>query len=94
MGLNVKNEHTVALVRELATRTGLTQTGAITEAVRSKLAELDRDHDALGTHRRGDARRAKARRLLDELHGSLTDAERVRLREAEGQLYDGAGLPS
>ncbi len=94
MGLNVKNEHTAALVRELARRTGLTQTGAITEAVRSKLAELDRDHSALGTHRRGDARRAKARQLLDELHTSLTDAERAQLREAEERLYDGAGMPS
>lgn len=81
-------------MRKLARTTGLTQTGAITEAVRSKLAELDRDHGALGAHRRGDARRAKARRLLDELHRSLTDAERARLREAEGRLYDGAGLPS
>src|ERR1700736_5957280 len=42
MGLNIKNEHTTALVRELAKRTGLTQTGAIAEAVRAKLAELDR----------------------------------------------------
>jgi antitoxin VapB len=94
MGLNIKNEGTAALVRELAKRTGLTRTGAITEAVRSKLAELDRDHGDVGTRRRRDARRAKARQLLDELRNSLTEAARALLREAEGQLYDDAGLPS
>jgi antitoxin VapB len=92
MGLNIKNEHTTALVRELAKRTGLTQTGAIAEAVRAKLAELDRA--GVGTRRRRDARRAKARQLLDELHTSLTKAERAKLKTAERQLYDDAGLPS
>lgn len=92
MGLNIKNEHTTALVRELARRTGLTQTGAIDAAVRAKLAELDRAD--VGTRRRGDARRAKAQQLLDELRNSLTETERAQLRAAEGQLYDDAGLPS
>ena len=40
MSLNIKNEQTVALVRELARRTGLSQTSAVEEAVRTKLAEL------------------------------------------------------
>ena len=92
MGLNIKNEHTTALVRELAERTGLTQTAAITEAVRAKLAELDRA--GVGTRRRRDVRRAKARQLLDELRTSLTEAERAKLKAAERQLYDDAGLPS
>ena len=92
MGLNIKNEHTTALVRELAKRTGLTQTGAIAEAVRAKLAELDRA--GVGTRRRRDARQAKARQLLDELRTSLTEAERAKLKAAERQLYDDAGLPS
>lgn len=91
MGLNVKNERTTALVRELAMKTGLTQTGAITEAVRSKLAELDRDGGSV--HGR-DARRANAQRLLDELRNSLTEAERAQLKAAERQLYDEAGLPA
>lgn len=92
MSLNIKNEHAIALVRELATKTGLTQTAAIAEAVRAQLAELDRA--GVGNHRRHDARRAKARRLLDELRNSLTDAERVQLKTAERQIYDDAGLPS
>jgi antitoxin VapB len=89
MGLNIKNEHTTALVRELAKRTGLTQTGAITEAVRAKLAELDRDTTEVGTHRR----RENVRQLLNELHNSLTEAQRAQLKAAENQLYDDAGLP-
>jgi antitoxin VapB len=89
MGLNIKNEGTTALVRELAKRTGLTQTGAITEAVRAKLADLDRDTSEVSTHRR----RENAQQLLNELHNSLTEAERAELKAAEGQLYDDAGLP-
>lgn len=89
MGLNIKNEHTTALVRELAQRIGLTQTGAVEEAVRSKLAELDRGR---GTGR--DARRAHVQRLLDELRSSVTAAERAQIKAAERQLYDDAGLPS
>lgn len=92
MGLNIKNEHTTALVRELAKRTGLTQTGAVAEAVRAKLAELD--HAGVGTRRRRDTRRAKARQLLDQLRASLTEAERAELKTADRQLYDDAGLPS
>jgi antitoxin VapB len=89
MGLNIKNERTTALVRELAQRTGLTQTGAITVAVRAKLAELDRDTAEVGTH----GRRDNAQQLLKELHNSLTEAERAELKAAESQLYDDAGLP-
>jgi antitoxin VapB len=91
VSLNIKNEQTTALVRELANRTGLSQTGAITEAVRSKLAELDRDD---GGTRRSDARRTNVQRLLNELHDSVTAAERAQVKAAEQQLYDDAGLPA
>lgn len=91
MGLNIKNEDTTALVRELARRTGLTQTGAVDEAVRSKLAELDRDR---GSGHGRAARRANVERLLDELRGSVTAAERAEIKAAERQLYDDTGLPS
>jgi antitoxin VapB len=91
MGLNIKNEKTTALVRELARKTGLTQTGAIDEAVRSKLAGMDRDRGAVG---RSDARRANVQRLLGELRSSVTAAERAQVKAAEQQLYDDTGLPS
>lgn len=40
MSLNIKNEGTVRLVRELADELGLSLTAAITEAVRLRLAEV------------------------------------------------------
>ena len=94
MGLNIKNERTTALVRELAKRTGLTQTGAIEEAVRAKLTELDRDPADAGSQRGRPARRAQGQQLLSELRTSLTKTERARLKTAERHLYDGTGLPS
>jgi antitoxin VapB len=91
MGLNIKNERITALVRQLARRTGMTQTGAIEEAVRSKLAELEEaDRGAPDS----GVKQAGARQLLDELRRSLTAAERSELRAAEGELYDDAGLPA
>ena len=40
MGMNIKNEETQRLVRELAELTGESQTAAITEAVRERLERL------------------------------------------------------
>ncbi len=42
MSLNIKNERTHALVRELATLRGVNQTDAVTEAVEHRIAELRR----------------------------------------------------
>ena len=93
MGLNIKNERITALVRELAQRTGTTQTGAIEEAVRYRLAQLDRDADASRSRRR-DAKRARVQQLLTELHASVTEAERAEVKAGEQDLYDNAGLPA
>ena len=84
MSLNIKNEQTVALVRELASRTGLSQTGAVEEAVRAKLAEFDAG---------GAARRAQVSRLLAELDQSLTSDQKRRIREERNALYNDDGLP-
>lgn len=40
MGLNLKDEETVALVTEVAKRLGTTKTGAVRELARQKLSEL------------------------------------------------------
>ena len=87
MSLNIKNPQTVALVRELARRTGLSQTGAVEEAVRAKLAELT------GGESR-DTRRCKVNELLSELDRSITARQRKRIRAEEAQLYDENGLPA
>lgn len=86
MSLNIKNEQTVALVRELARHTGLSQTGAVEEAVRSKLAELE-------ANRGRDARRLRVHRLLGDLDRSLTSQQKKRIRREEKELYDDHGLP-
>lgn len=94
MGLNIKNERITALVRQLAQRTGMTQTGAIEDAVRSRLAELNKeqaDGDGSGG---SELKEANARQLLDELRRSLTATERSELKAAEGNLYDDTGLPA
>lgn len=91
MGLNIKNETTVALIRDLAARTGQTQTAAIEDAVRSRLAELDRIGQAAA--RAADCRRATIERLLGQLRESLTDDERAAVRTAEADIYDQCGLP-
>ena len=45
MGLNIKNETTCALARELADLTGETMTGAITAALRERLEREKRQRD-------------------------------------------------
>ena len=87
MSLNIKNEQTVALVRELARRTGLSQTSAVEEAVRAKLAELAGDETP-------GIRRAKVNDLLSELDRSITSRQRKRIRAEQTQLYDENGLPA
>lgn len=87
MSLNIKNEQTVALVRELARRTGLSQTSAVEDAVRAKLAELERSGSR-------DARRAKVNRLLTDLDQSITARQKHQIRAEEKELYDDHGLPA
>ncbi|BBY59268.1 type II toxin-antitoxin system VapB family antitoxin [Mycolicibacterium sarraceniae] len=87
MSLNIKNERTVALVRELARRTGLSQTSAVEEAVRAKLAELTGAESP-------NTRRGKVNELLSELDRSMTARQRKRIRAEETELYDESGLPA
>lgn len=93
MSLNLKNERTVALVRELARRTGRSQTSAVEAAVAAQLAALDEASGAEAAAAAGDARRAQSSRLLADIHRSLSDRDRTEIRRAESDLYDEAGLP-
>ena len=47
MGLNIRNEETCRLAREVARLTGDTMTGAITAALRERLERQRRHEDAL-----------------------------------------------
>jgi antitoxin VapB len=88
MSLNIKSQRTVALVRELAARTGSSQTTAVEDAVARHLAELDRDETA-----RADARRKAADEVLRGLDRLLTGEDKRVIRQNEAELYDDDGLP-
>jgi len=88
MSLNIKSQRAVALIRELAARTGTNQTAAIEDAVGRRLSELDREETA-----NADARSAAAEKILRELEKLLTDEDRQLMRQNESELYDDKGLP-
>lgn len=88
MALNIKNPHTVALVRELAAKTGRTQTSAIESAVRAQLDTLRFDHHS----RRAAERYEQAMAIVEEIHASMTDDDRRAIRDAQDEMYDEHGL--
>jgi antitoxin VapB len=84
MSLNIKNAETYRLIRELADLTGESMTGAVTAAVRERLARLTAAQGKAGMAERLHAIAADMRaRLPDDFfdieHGDL--------------LYDEDGLP-
>lgn len=84
MALNIKNEETHRLVRELAAMTGESQTVAVTRAVRER---RDRLHSVDGATTSDDLLgigRDVARRLPSSWFGEDPTAE----------LYDDRGLPT
>jgi antitoxin VapB len=86
VSLNIKNERTHALVRELATLTGMSQTDAVTDAVERRLAELGRkpDDDV-------EARAEEIMRLVRQIAPGLREAWGD--RDPTEDLYDEYGLP-
>ena len=84
MSLNIKNEQTHRLVRELADLTGESMTVAVTEAVRQRLERLRRTEDGTGMAERIHAIAADMRARLP---GDFFDVEHGDL------LYDADGLP-
>jgi antitoxin VapB len=83
MSLNIKNEDTHGLVRELARLTGESQTAAVDTAVRERLARI---------------RRLRGAGLADRLLAIGADAahrlpEQLRTAEHGDLLYDESGLP-
>ncbi len=84
MSLNIKNEETCNLARELADLTGETMTGAITVALRERLERERHDH---GAEARFEAMMAIARRVAHDLPPGPSAVEHGDL------LYDERGLP-
>ncbi|MGC5583878.1 type II toxin-antitoxin system VapB family antitoxin [Ornithinimicrobium sp. W1665] len=89
MGLNIKNERTHALVKELARRTGRSQTSAVEEAVAARLATLGEDVADPAREQRLDAARA----VVAAFRADLTDEDVSLITSADHDLYDEKGLP-
>ncbi|AGL28209.1 hypothetical protein J113_19150 [Mycobacterium tuberculosis CAS/NITR204] len=88
MSLNIKSQRTVALVRELAARTGTNQTAAVEDAVARRLSELDREDRA-----RAEAPARRRRTDPADLDKLLSDDDKRLIRRHEVDLYDDSGLP-
>ncbi len=87
MSLNIKNEETHRLVRQLAELTGQSQTSAVEDAVRRRLAELTADQTV---ERRVDKINEIVRRAQK---AAATDPEWLH-RDWDTELYDEeTGLP-
>lgn len=86
MGLNIKNERVHGLAREVARRTGTTQTSAIETALQQRLASLDVDDDEA-------ARRRRLLALLAEIETTTTDDDRTATRSFQEEMYDDLGIP-
>ncbi|MGC3993063.1 MAG: type II toxin-antitoxin system VapB family antitoxin [Propionicimonas sp.] len=84
MSLNIKNEDIHARVRRLAELTGLSQTGAVDDAVQHRLAELE------GTPAR---RKVRIDAVVRAIQVDLSDVERQALRDTDRDLYAADGLP-
>ncbi len=88
MGLNIKNERVHALAREAAAVTGLTQTGAIEEALVRLLAERGIDPDARRAAAKVDLVRSIALR-----YRSLASDDSRAIRCVEDLFDETSGLP-
>jgi len=84
MGLNIKNDETCLLARDLARLTGETMTGAITVALRERLARERRRRDR-------DARIEELLAIGERCAELLEPGPSA--TEHGGFLYDDRGLP-
>ena len=85
MSLNIKNEETYQLARELAQLTGETMTGAITIALREKLDKERRERGVEARILRLRAIRKRCRSLLKDGPSAVEHGD---------FLYDENGLPN
>lgn len=94
MSLNIKNERTHALVRELAQLTGMSQTSAVEDAVRRRLDELRADTAPRRFSSAEEARKIAAiERIVADLHAETTPEQWAKFERADADLYDELGLP-
>ena len=85
MSLNIKNERTHALVRELAALSGLSQTEAVEDAVTRRLKEL-----ASPTEAESNTRVERVLALAADISNRLSAGS---FEDVNDWLYDENGLP-
>lgn len=83
VSLNIKNEETHQLVRRLAELTGQSQTSAVEDAVRRRIAQLEWEQ---GRQARSEAAMRIARRAAASADPTVSN-------DPNDFLYDEAGLP-
>ncbi|MCM3661419.1 type II toxin-antitoxin system VapB family antitoxin [Georgenia satyanarayanai] len=88
MGLNIKNERTHALVRQLAQLTGQSQTSAVEDAVRRRIEELSRTDEEV------EAKVDRIMQIAAEFSADLTAEDRAALWSGDDYFYDDLGLPT
>jgi antitoxin VapB len=95
MSLNIKNERTHALVRELAALTGMSQTSAVEDAVRRRLEALHTDiaGDSQAAEAEIERRIAAMKRISEAFVAETTPEQREEMRNHGDWLYDEQGLP-
>lgn len=86
MSLNIKNETTHELVRQLAALTGQSQTSAVEDAVRRRLAEVEQQRSDTELERRRRIRAVIRRAQQIPATGRTTV-------EIMDELYDETGMP-
>ena len=84
MSLNIKNEHVHQLAREAASRTGLSQTSVIEQALLQYLRGLDDEQQV---------KRRRVDEILADVDARLTDRDRDEMRAFAEDMYDEMGLP-
>ena len=85
MSLNIKNERTHALVRELATMSGMSQTEAVEDAVKRRIEQLSG-----ATPAEVDERIERFLAIAKEMSERIGPASR---KDVNDWLYDENGLP-
>ena len=101
MSMNIKNEQTHALVRELAALTGMSQTSAVEDAVRRRLEELRASEAPAGKRvpppkyppEEVERRIAAMKRIAQEFVAETTPEQREAMRNHGDWMYDELGLP-
>ncbi|MCL2803692.1 MAG: type II toxin-antitoxin system VapB family antitoxin [Micrococcales bacterium] len=85
MALTIKNPETIALARALASQTDMTQTGAITLALRQALEAAETaDSD----------RAARVEAILQSIWATRSPGEAGRVERNARALFDQNGLPA